>query len=132
ADVVIVYLNEQQDAEDTRRAVEKHDRDCALISGDVGDEAFCKDVVERVVREFGRLDILVNNAAEQHVKQSLEEITAQQLERTFRTNIFSMFYLTKASLRHIRAAPSSIQLRSPRTKAARTFWTILPPRARSS
>jgi NAD(P)-dependent dehydrogenase (short-subunit alcohol dehydrogenase family) len=101
ADIAIVYLDEHQDAEQTKQKVEQEDRRCLTISGDVGDEAFCQQVVEQVVQQFGHLDILVNNAAEQHTQTSIEEITAEQLERTFRTNIFSMFFLSKAALKHL-------------------------------
>lgn len=101
ADVAVVYLNEHDDARETQRLVEEEGGRCLLISGDVGDEAFCAEAVERAVREFGNLDILVNNAAEQHPRDSLEQITAEQLERTFRTNIFAHFYLTKAALKHL-------------------------------
>jgi NAD(P)-dependent dehydrogenase (short-subunit alcohol dehydrogenase family) len=102
ADCVIVYLSEHEDAEDTKRMVEELGRRCVLMPGDAGDEQFCKEVVERTIKELGKLDILVNNAAEQHVKESIDEITAEQLERTFRTNIFSYFYLTKAALNHLK------------------------------
>lgn len=101
ADLAIVYLNEHSDAEETKRLVEKEGRRCLLLAGDVGGEAFCRDAVERTVRELGGLDILVNNAAEQHPQARIEDITAQQLERTFRTNIFSYFFMTKAALRHL-------------------------------
>ncbi|HEX8598811.1 MAG TPA: SDR family oxidoreductase [Chloroflexia bacterium] len=103
ADVAISYLDEHSDAEETRRLVEKEGRQCILIPGDIGDESHCREVVERTVRELGKLDILVNNAAEQHPQENIEDITAEQLERTFRTNIFSMFYLTKAAMRHLSA-----------------------------
>jgi NAD(P)-dependent dehydrogenase (short-subunit alcohol dehydrogenase family) len=102
ADVAIMYLNEHQDAEETRRQVQEEGRRCILIPGDIGDEAFCQRAIDQVVRELGSLDILVNNAAEQHPQESIENITAQQLERTFRTNIFSFFYMTKAALRHMK------------------------------
>jgi NAD(P)-dependent dehydrogenase (short-subunit alcohol dehydrogenase family) len=101
ANVAIVYLQEHDDAKETKQRVEQEDRRCMTISGDIGDENFCRRVVEQTVREFGRLDILVNNAGEQHPQTSLEDITAEQLERTFRTNIFSMFYLTKAALPYL-------------------------------
>jgi NAD(P)-dependent dehydrogenase (short-subunit alcohol dehydrogenase family) len=101
ADVVVVYLDEREDAEETQRLVEEQDRRCLLIEGDVGDSAFCREIVEQTVDEFGRLDILVNNAAEQHVAESLEEISDEQLHRTFRTNIFAYFYLTRAALPHL-------------------------------
>jgi len=101
ADVAINYLEEEQDAVDTQNLVEKVGRRCLTVAGDVGDEAFCKTLVRKTLDEFGRLDILVNNAAEQHPQESLLEITAEQLERTFRTNIFAMFFLTKAALPHL-------------------------------
>ena len=101
ADVAVAYLNEHQDAKETRRLVEEKGRRCLLIAGDIGDEGFCRKAVERTVRELGRLDVVVNNAAEQHEQQSLEDISSEQLERTFRTNIFGYFFLTKAALRHL-------------------------------
>src|SRR5690606_19412920 len=93
ADVVIVYLEEGEDAQTTREAVEKYGRKALLIAGDVGGEQFCKSVVERTIKEFGRLDCLVNNAAEQHTQTSLEDITEEQLTKTFRTNIFGYFFM---------------------------------------
>jgi NAD(P)-dependent dehydrogenase (short-subunit alcohol dehydrogenase family) len=102
ADVAVMYLNEHQDAEETRRQVQEEGRRCILIAGDIGDEAFCKRAVEQVVEELGGLDILVNNAAEQHPQESIVDISAEQLERTFRTNIFSFFYMTKAALPHMK------------------------------
>lgn len=101
ADVAICYLNEHGDAEETRRMVESEGSKCLLIPGDAGDESYCREAVERTVRELGRLDILVNNAAEQHPQESIEDISAEQLERTFRTNIFSYFYMTKAAVPHL-------------------------------
>ncbi len=112
ADSVVVYLNEHQDAEETKRLVEKEGRRCVLIAGDVGDETFCRQTVERTVQEFGRVDILVNNAAEQHPQESIEQISADQLERTFRTNIFSFFYLTKAALPHFHKGSTIINTTS--------------------
>ena len=100
ADVAICYLNEHEDANETKRHVEQEGRRCLLIAGDIGDESHCQQVVEQTVSELGKLDILVNNAAEQHPQDSIEDITAEQLERTFRTNIFAMFYLVKAALKH--------------------------------
>ena len=101
ADVAIFYLEEHEDAEETKRLVEKEERNCLTIAGDIGDEDFCKEAVERAVKELGGLNVLVNNAAEQHPQDSLDDISSEQLERTFRTNIFSMFYLTKAALHHM-------------------------------
>ncbi|MNI21928.1 General stress protein 39 [compost metagenome] len=98
ADVAIVYLNEHGDAEKTKAEVEQEGRKCLLIAGDIGEESFSQQIVKGTMSELGRLDILVNNAAEQHPQQNFADITAKQLEKTFRTNIFSMFYLTKAAL----------------------------------
>ncbi|ADV96025.1 MULTISPECIES: SDR family oxidoreductase [Bacillaceae] len=112
ANVVIVYLNEHQDAEETKQYVEKEGVKCLLIAGDVGDEAFCNDVVGQASQVFPSIDILVNNAAEQHVQPSIEKITSHQLIRTFQTNIFSMFYLTKAVLPHLKKGSSIINTAS--------------------
>lgn len=108
ADVAVVYLDEHEDAEKTKREVEEEGRRCLLIPGDIGNESFCREVVQRTVDELGRLDVLVNNAGEQHPKESLENISSEQLERTFRTNIFAMFYLTKAALPHLKEGSSII------------------------
>ncbi|HEY8368522.1 MAG TPA: SDR family NAD(P)-dependent oxidoreductase, partial [Thermodesulfobacteriota bacterium] len=97
ADLSAVYLEEHRDAEETKRLVEAEGRRCLLVPGDVGDEAFCRLAVERTVGEFGRLDVLVNNAAEQHPQPSLEQVGEEQLVRTFRTNVFAMFFLTRAA-----------------------------------
>lgn len=112
ADVCLMYLNEHSDAEETKRLVDQEGGRCLLIAGDIGDERFCQKAIEQGVEELGRLDILVNNAAEQHPQESIEDITAEQLERTFRTNIFSMFYLTKAALRHLREGSAIINTSS--------------------
>jgi NAD(P)-dependent dehydrogenase (short-subunit alcohol dehydrogenase family) len=112
ADVAVMYLSEDKDAEDTRRLVEKEGRRCILISGDIGDERFCRQAVETVLSEFRRLDILVNNAAEQHPVDSIVDLSAEQLERTFRTNIFSMFYMTKAAVPHLKEGSSIINVTS--------------------
>ncbi|MBZ5201037.1 glucose 1-dehydrogenase [Planomicrobium chinense] len=112
ADVAIAYLDEHEDAEETKKHVEKEGRRCLLIAGDIGDEAFCQEAVQKVVDEFGKLDILVNNAAEQHLQDSLKDITAEQLERTFRTNVFGMFHVTKAALDHLKPGSSIINTTS--------------------
>ncbi|MGZ9584300.1 SDR family oxidoreductase [Paenibacillus marinisediminis] len=112
ADVVIVYLNEHSDAEETKQVVEQKGRKCLCIAGDIGQEAFCKQIVEQTVKQFGKIDILVNNAAEQHVQNSLENITSEQMEKTFRTNFFSLFYLTKAALPHMKQGCSIINAAS--------------------
>lgn len=112
ADVAIVYLSEEVDAQDTKELVEAENRQCLLISGDIGEEAFCKSAVQKTVEELGGLDILVNNAGEQHPQESLEDITAEQLERTFRTNIFACFFLTKAALPHLQEGSAIINTTS--------------------
>ncbi|MBV9748086.1 MAG: SDR family oxidoreductase [Acetobacteraceae bacterium] len=101
ADVAILYLNEHEDAQDTMRHIAEAGRMTVAISGDIGDSAFCDDAVAQVVQRFGRIDILVNNAAEQHVQSDFTQIDDAQLERTFRTNIFGQFFLTRAALPHI-------------------------------
>ena len=102
ADVSVVYLEEHRDAKETEQLVEQHGRKCLLIDGDVGDEKFCAKVVDQTLSEFGRIDILVNNAAEQHPQDSIEKISAKQLERTFRTNVFAYFFLIKAAMKHLK------------------------------
>jgi NAD(P)-dependent dehydrogenase (short-subunit alcohol dehydrogenase family) len=112
AKVVIAYLNEHDDAKETKALVEKVGGQCALLAGDVGKENFCQKIVQKALDKFGRLDIVVNNAAEQHPKERLEEISAEQLERTFRTNIFSYFFLTKAALPHLKKGSAIINTTS--------------------
>lgn len=112
ADVAISFLDEKSDAEDTAREVEQEGRKCILIPGDIGDEDHCRKTVARVIRELGRLDVLVNNAAEQHPRKSIEDITSKQLERTFRTNIFSFFYMTKAALPHLKKGSAIVNTTS--------------------
>jgi len=112
ADVAISYLNEEEDAQETKRLVEAEGQRCLTIAGDIGDEAHCRRLVEQTVGDLGKLDILVNNAAEQHPQDSIEQITAEQLERTFRTNIFAMFFLTKAALTHLRPGSAIINTTS--------------------
>lgn len=112
ADVVLVYLNEHSDAEETKQHVEHAGRKCLHIAGDIGDESFCEQLMNQAVQQFGKLDILVNNAAEQHPQKSIEDITSEQLERTFRTNIFSFFYLTKAAMKHLKAGSAIINTAS--------------------
>lgn len=101
ADVAIAYLDERKDAKDTKNLIEQQGRRCLLLEGDVGDSGFCRQAVEQTVNDLGGLDILVNNAAEQHPLQDFEEITDEQLHRTFRTNIFAYFYLTREALPHL-------------------------------
>lgn len=101
ADVAIVYLSEHSDADETRKLVETQGRHCLLIAIDIGQEELCEQAVADTVEMFGRIDILINNAAEQHPQPSIEKITAEQLERTFRTNVLGYFFMTKAALPHM-------------------------------
>ena len=112
ADIGIVYRNEHRDAKETKRLVEAEGRRCILIAGDIGEEKFCRAAVQQTVKQLGGLDILVNNAAEQHPQESLEKISAKQLERTFRTNIFAMFFLTKPALKHLKPGATIINTTS--------------------
>jgi NAD(P)-dependent dehydrogenase (short-subunit alcohol dehydrogenase family) len=108
ADVAIVYLNEDTDAEETCRAVEAEGQRALLIPGDVTDPEFCRQAVETTVHELDQLDILVNNAAFQEHVPSLEELSDEQLERTFKTNIFGYFYMARAALPHLREGSAII------------------------
>ncbi|MDX1531082.1 MAG: SDR family oxidoreductase [Rhodothermales bacterium] len=102
ADVAVVYFDEEEDAQTTKESVEAEGRRCLLIAADVQDEAACRRAVEEAVDAFGRLDVLVNNAAVQFPQESITDITEAQLTRTFRTNIFAHFFTTKAALPHLR------------------------------
>ncbi len=112
ADVVIVYLDEHEDAEEAKQMVENEGRRCLTIAGDVGQKAFCRGAVERTIEEFGKLDVLVNNAAVQYVQESIEDISEEQLEKTFRTNIFAYFFLTQAAVPHLKEGSSIINTTS--------------------
>ncbi len=112
ADIAILYLDETEDAADTRRHVEDEGRRCLTIAGDIGSESFCQGAVAQVMDAFGRLDVLVNNAAEQHVTKEPLEIDADQLERTFRTNVFGYFFMTKAALREMQPGASIVNTTS--------------------
>jgi NAD(P)-dependent dehydrogenase (short-subunit alcohol dehydrogenase family) len=114
ADVLISYLNEQEDADarETARHVEAAGRRCILVPGDVADAAHCRAIIERAVREFGRIDILVNNAAFQRTYESLTDIPDEEWDYTFRTNTAAMFHLAKAAVPHMRPGSSIINTTS--------------------
>jgi NAD(P)-dependent dehydrogenase (short-subunit alcohol dehydrogenase family) len=114
ADVAIVYLDEHQDAEETKRYIENYGRKCLLISGDIASEKFCDEAVQKTVEEFGKLDILVNNAAVQYTEdsQTLKDIDSARLGRIFSTNIFAMFYFCKAAIPHLKEGSSIINTTS--------------------
>lgn len=112
ADVAIAYFDEHEDAAETKRLVEETGRRCLSFAGDIGSPQFCAEAVSRTVEKFARLDILVNNAAEQHPQESIVDISSAQLERTFRTNIFSYFYLTREAVKHFAHGSSVINTTS--------------------
>jgi NAD(P)-dependent dehydrogenase (short-subunit alcohol dehydrogenase family) len=112
ADVAVLYLEEHEDAKETERLVKEAGRRCLLLPGDVGSRRHCDDAVKRALEAYGRLDVLVNNAGEQHVAQELEDIDEEQLTRTFRTNIFGYFFMTQAALPHLGADASIINTTS--------------------
>jgi NAD(P)-dependent dehydrogenase (short-subunit alcohol dehydrogenase family) len=118
ADVLVSYLSEDADAQETARWVERAGRRAVLVRGDIQSRAHCRELVDKAVQAFGRLDVLVNNAAFQRTHQSLDEISAEEWETTFRTNIFSQFYLCQAAVPHMRPGSaivntSSIQAKQP-------------------
>jgi NAD(P)-dependent dehydrogenase (short-subunit alcohol dehydrogenase family) len=112
ADVLIAYLSEDEDAQETARLVEQAGRRCVLLRGDLADKAFCRSVIQRAMDEFGRLDILVNNAAQQMTYQSIEEIPDEEWDRTFAVNISAMFHLCKAAVPHMKPGASIINTSS--------------------
>ena len=101
ADVAVAYLDEHEDARETNCAVEKEGRRCLLLSGDVADSEFCMEAVEKTVDEFGKLDILVNNAAFQEHVNSFEELTDEHFDRTIKTNLYGYFFMAKAAVLHL-------------------------------
>jgi NAD(P)-dependent dehydrogenase (short-subunit alcohol dehydrogenase family) len=111
-DISIVYLNEHEDAQQTRQMVEAEGRKCLILAGDIGDPAFCESAISRTITELGKLDILINNAAEQHPKEKIEQISPEQLQKTFQTNIFSFFYMTQYALPHLESGSSIINTTS--------------------
>jgi NAD(P)-dependent dehydrogenase (short-subunit alcohol dehydrogenase family) len=108
ADILISYFDEHEDAKETVRAIEKFGRKGISISGDISTEKHCKAILAKTIKEFGRLDIIVNNAAVQYPQERITDISEAQLEKTFRTNVFSHFYLVKAGLKHLREGSSII------------------------
>jgi NAD(P)-dependent dehydrogenase (short-subunit alcohol dehydrogenase family) len=112
ADVLVSYYNEEDDARETKRLVEDAGRQCLLMSGDIKDPKHCRKLVEQAVAEFGQIDVLVNNAAHQASFSSIEDISDEEWDVTFRTNIYAIFYLTKAALPHMRKGGSIINTTS--------------------
>ncbi len=112
ADIAIVYLCEHDDAEKTAGIVRGEGRRALTIAGDVGDKAFCESAIEQVLSEFGQIDVLVNNAGEQHPDRDVTEITEQQLRRTFQTNIFGMFFMVQAAVPHLKSGAAIVNCTS--------------------
>lgn len=112
AHLVISYLNEDKDAHETQRLVGAYGSDCVLVNGDVGDPNVCKAIVKKAISSFGKIDVVVNNAAEQHARESILDISPKDLERTFRTNIFAMFYLVQSALPHLEEGATIINTTS--------------------
>jgi NAD(P)-dependent dehydrogenase (short-subunit alcohol dehydrogenase family) len=112
ARIAIVYLDEDKDAEDTAELVEAEGSEAILLRGDIGDKGFCEDAVKETINKFGRLDVVVNNAAEQHPQKDLTDISEDQIEGTFRTNVFGYFFLTQAALPHLNEGASIVNTTS--------------------
>ena len=112
ADIAILYLDEHEDAEKTAEIVRGEGRRALTIAGDVGDKAWCENAVAKVVAEFGRLDIVVNNAGEQHPDPDIVNITEEQLRRTFQTNIFGMFFMVQAAMPHLKSGAAIVNCTS--------------------
>ena len=112
ADVAIVYLEEDEDAKDTQKMVEAENQKCLVIKGDVKDEEFCKSIVQKCIDEFGKLNVLVNNAGMQFPKDKLQEISSEQIHTTFETNVFPLFFITKEALKHLKDGDSIINTSS--------------------
>jgi NAD(P)-dependent dehydrogenase (short-subunit alcohol dehydrogenase family) len=124
ADVAISYLNEEEDAQDTKKRVEQYGRKCLLLPGDVSKEKNCISIINKTIKQYGRIDILVNNAATQIEAETLEDVKTEDLVKTFETNIFSMFWITKAVLPHMKKGCSVINTTS--VTAYRGSPTLIP------
>ncbi len=124
ADILIAYLNEDADAAETVRVVEKEGRKCVAVGGDIRDESHCRSLVDLAVQEFGRIDILVNNAAFQMSRPSLDEISTEEFDRTFKTNVYALFWLSKAAVPHMPPGGSIINTAS--VNLDKPNMTLLP------
>ena len=112
ADLVIVYFNEHKDAEETKKLVEAEDRKCTLISGDISDVKFCRSVIEKTMEEYGKIDILVNNAAVQYEEKDFKDIDDGQFDKTMKTNVYGTFYMTREALKYLKSGASIINTAS--------------------
>ena len=102
ADIVIVYYNEQKDADETKKLIDAIGRKCTLITGDISDSNFCNSVLEQTIKEYGKIDILVNNAAVQYACTDIKQLTNGQFDKTFKTNVYGTFYMTRAAMEHLK------------------------------
>jgi len=116
ADILISYLSEEEDARETARWVEQAGRRVVLVAGDIADKQHCESIVERAVSEFGKLDVVVNNAAFQRTYEKIEDITAEEWDRTFRVNVHAMFYLSQAAVPHMRPGAAIVNTTSIQSK----------------
>lgn len=112
AKIAVMYLSEDQDAEDTKNRIEEVGSEALLIKGDIGSKEFCNESIQKVIKKFGKIDIIINNAAEQHTKANIEDISEEQLRRTFQTNIFSFFFMIQAALPYLKKGSSIINTTS--------------------
>jgi NAD(P)-dependent dehydrogenase (short-subunit alcohol dehydrogenase family) len=129
ADVLISYLEEEeQDAQETANVIDEAGRTAVKVPGDIGDEAYCQRLVEEAVQQFGKIDVLVNNAAYQMYCEGIQSISAEELEHTYRTNVFSMFYLCKAALPHMHPGSSIINTCSIEAYQPQPYSLITPRR----
>lgn len=112
AHVAIIYLSEKKDAEETKKLVEKENRECLLLEGDLKSESFCKKAIQKIIQKFGGINIIVNNAAIQFPKEKVEDISAKQLHETFETNIYPFFYIVQASIKHLKKGDTIINTTS--------------------
>jgi NAD(P)-dependent dehydrogenase (short-subunit alcohol dehydrogenase family) len=124
ADVLISYLNEEEDAQETRRLVEAEGRRAVTVAGDVGEEAHCRTLVQRCVAELGRLDVLVNNAAYQSTHDDITEFTTEEFDRAFRTNVYAMFWLCREAVPHL--APGAAIINTTSVQAYQPSAMLLP------
>lgn len=111
-DIAIIYNNENKDADDTKKEIEKAGRKCVLIAGDIKNKDFCNKAIEKVISSLGKINILINNAAVQYEQQNIEDITEEQLKKTFETNIFGTFFMTQAAIAHLQKGDSIINTTS--------------------
>ncbi|MFN8474518.1 MAG: SDR family oxidoreductase [Anaerolineae bacterium] len=124
ADVLVAYLNEDKDAQETCRIVQQAGRKAVAVAGDIGDPTHCQQLVDRAVKEFGRLDILVNNAAYQMSRQNLQDFSNEEIQHTFNTNILAMFYLVKAAMPHLKEG--SVIINTASIQAYQPSASLLP------